>query len=150
MVRGGFAVIMTRNIGTPSLAYQTPAGTMPSQGQLLSSFAETLSHYLCEVQPGGGSESPEPELETEAVLFVLDGSLDITLDDTVHRLKPIGYAYIPPGSGWAARSDTEAAVRSLWIHNAYERVEGIDPAEAFYTNGCDISPLAIRTRTANG
>ncbi len=141
---------MTRNIGTPSLAYQTPAGTMPSQGQLLSSFAETLSHYLCEVQPGGGSESPEPELETEAVLFVLDGSLDITLDDTVHRLKPSGYAYIPPGSDWAARSDAEAAVRSHWIHEAYERVEGIDPAEAFYTNGCDISPLAIRTRTANG
>ena len=70
MVRGGFAVIMTRNIGTPSLAYQTPAGGMPSQSQLLSGFAETFSHYLCEVQPGGGSE----------------------------RLKPGGYAYILPGS----------------------------------------------------
>ena len=122
---------MIRNIGTPSLAYKSPAGGMPSQSQLLSGFAETLSQYLCEVQPGGDNESPEPALETEAVLFILDGSLDITLDDTVHRLKPGGYAYIPPGSDWAARSDAEAAVRSHWIHEAYERVEGIDPAEAF-------------------
>ena len=116
---------------------------MPSQSQLLSGFAETFSHYLCEVQPGGGSESPEPAPEAEAVLFILDGSLDITLDNTVHRLKPGGYAYIPPGSDWAARSDAEAAVRSHWIHKAYERVEGIDPAEAFFTNERDISPLAI-------
>ena len=91
---------MIRNIGTPSLAYQSPAGGMPSQSQLLSGFAETLSQYLCEVQPGGGNESPEPALETEA------------------------------------------AVRSLWNHNAYERVEGIDPAEAFYTNERDIPPFS--------
>lgn len=143
MVRGGFAVIMTRNIGMPSLGYQTSAGGIPSQGQLLSGFAETSSHYLCEVQPGGGSESPEPAPETEAVLFILDGSLDITLDNTVHRLKPGDYAYTPPGRDWAARNDAEAAARSNWIRMEYERVEGIGPAEAFFTNERDLSPLAM-------
>ena len=137
MVRGGFAVIMTRNIGTPSLAYQTPAGGMPSQSQLLSGFAETFSHYLCEVQPGGGSERLKPAPETEAVLYILNGGLDITLDNTIHRLKPGGYAYILPGS------DAEAAARSHWVHKAFARVEGIDPAEAFFTNERDIPRLAI-------
>ena len=69
--------------------------------------------------------------------------MDITLDNTVHRLKPGDYAYIPPGRDWEARNDAEAVVRSHWIRKAYERVEGIGPAEAFFTNERDISPLAM-------
>ena len=39
----------------------------------MTGFAETFSQYIMEVQPGGGSEAPEPEAEAEGVLFVLEG-----------------------------------------------------------------------------
>ena len=42
----------------------------------LSGFAETFSQYIAEVQPGGGSDRPETEPGTEAVLFVVQGIND--------------------------------------------------------------------------
>ena len=33
----------------------------------MTGFAETFSHYLMEVAPGGGSEAPEPEMTAPAV-----------------------------------------------------------------------------------
>ncbi len=35
----------------------------------LSGFAETFSQYIMEVEPGGGSDRPEPDKKAEAVLF---------------------------------------------------------------------------------
>lgn len=46
----------------------------------LSGFAETFSQYLMEVGPGGGSTRPEPDGAAEAVLFLLDGELELTVE----------------------------------------------------------------------
>ncbi|MFZ9950278.1 MAG: hypothetical protein ACO3FX_11875, partial [Gemmobacter sp.] len=40
----------------------------------LSGFAESFSHYLMEIAPGGGSDRPEPAPEAEGVLFVVAGA----------------------------------------------------------------------------
>jgi (S)-ureidoglycine aminohydrolase len=56
-------------------------------------FAETFSHYLMEVAPGGGSATPETDPEAEAVLFVTGGTLDLEIDGAAHALGPGGYAY---------------------------------------------------------
>ena len=45
----------------------------------LSGFAETFSHYLMEVAPGGGSELPEPDKDAEGALFVAGGKLSLVV-----------------------------------------------------------------------
>ena len=55
-----------------------------------------------------------------------------------HVLGPGGYAFLPPGSDWAVRNDGEATATFHWIRKAYERVEGIDPPEAFVTQESDV------------
>jgi len=106
----------------------------------LSGFAETFSQYIMEVAPGGGSDKPEPDHNAEAVLFVVEGTLDLTIAGARYRLVPGGYAFIPPGAVWSARNASEAPVRFHWIRKAYEAVDGIDLPAAFVVNERDIAP----------
>jgi len=106
----------------------------------LSGFAETFAQYIMEVQPGGGSDCPEPDSGAEGVLFVVEGALTVTLDGTAHVLEEGGYAFLPPQSRWTARNEGAAPVRFHWVRKAYEKVEGIDVAEAFFTNEKNIAP----------
>ncbi len=46
-------------------------------------------------QPGGGSSDPEPEEGVECSLFLLSGSLTVTLAGERHELSPGGFAYVP-------------------------------------------------------
>ncbi|MCT8989801.1 bifunctional allantoicase/(S)-ureidoglycine aminohydrolase [Chelativorans sp. SCAU2101] len=109
----------------------------------LSGFAETFSQYIMEVQPGGGSEKPEPNNQAEAVLFVVEGELTVELDGQSHRMEPGGYAFLPPASRWTARNEGSAPVRFHWIRKAYEEVEGIPLPEAFFINEKDVAPTPM-------
>ena len=106
----------------------------------LSGFAESFSQYIMEVGPGGGSDKPELDAGAEAVLFVVEGELTITLASEKHIIPPGGYAFIPPSSEWSVRNEAQEPVRFHWIRKAYEFVEGIDVPEAFVTNEKDITP----------
>ena len=106
----------------------------------LSGFSETFSQYIMEVLPGGGSKSPEPDAGAQAVIFVVEGSLDITLDGKTNTLHPGGYAYLPPNSNWAAENTSKGPTKFHWIRKIYEVVEGIDQPEAFFTNDSEVSP----------
>src|ERR1041384_8769514 len=46
----------------------------------LSGFAETFSQYIVEVAPGGGSDRPESDPNAEAALFVVDGTIELTIE----------------------------------------------------------------------
>ncbi len=109
----------------------------------LSGFAETFSQYIAEVQPGGGSDRPETEAGVEAVLFVVDGTLRLTLDGVAHEMGAGGYAYIPPGTDWQLRVPDEAPARFHWIRKAYQAVDGIDAPAALVTNEADVAPTAM-------
>ena len=109
----------------------------------LSGFAETFSQYIVEVAPGGGSERPEADAGAEAVLFVVYGSVDLTVGDQVHLLEPGGYAYLPPGAIWTLRNAGDTHARFHWIRKAYQRVEGLDVPPAFVTNERDVQPLPM-------
>lgn len=106
----------------------------------LSGFAETFSQYIMEVQPGGGSTRPETDGQAEAVLFVVDGLLTLTLFGKVFSMEPGGYAYIPPAADWQVSNNGETPARFHWIRKAYEKVEGIDTPSAFVTNEKDVTP----------
>jgi len=109
----------------------------------LSGFAETFSQYIAEVKPGGGSTRPETETGIEAVLFVVEGALVLTVDGVPHEMETGGYAYIPPGADWTLRNASAADVRFHWIRKAYQAVEGLDVPDVVVTNERDIAPLAM-------
>ena len=116
----------------------------------LSGFAETFSHYIMEVMPGGGSSSPEPDEDAQGVLFVTSGQINLTLQGTVHVLDAGAYVYLPPGCDWTLRNDSSELAGFHWIRKAYEPTDGVDlpdpivvPDEAAVvpetmpdTNGC--------------
>ncbi len=109
----------------------------------LSGFAETFSQSIMEVAPGGGSDRPEPDPGAEAVLFVLEGTLSLTLAGAKHDLYPGGYAYIPPGAKWRAENAGKQPVRFHWIRKAYEPVEGLGLPEPVLANEQEIAPIPM-------
>ena len=109
----------------------------------LSGFAETFSHYIAEVQPGGGSERPETEAGVEAVLFVVEGQMLLTIDGQAHEMGEGGYAFLPPSATWTLTNSSDAPVRFHWIRKAYQAVEGIEAPEAFVTNEQEVTPTAM-------
>ena len=109
----------------------------------LSGFAETFSQYIAEVQPGGGSDRPETEPGTEAVLFVVQGAMTLTIDGAAHQMEEGGYAYLPPDAAWSLRNTGDAPVRFHWIRKAYQAVAGLDAPEAIVTNENRIDPAPM-------
>lgn len=109
----------------------------------LSGFAETFSQYIMEVAPGGGSDAPEPDEQAQAVLFVVDGDLTVTLDGDEHVLTPGGYAYLPPARKWKAHNASGQPVRFHWIRKAYEAVKGVAAPEPIFTNERAIAPTVM-------
>ena len=109
----------------------------------LSGFAETFTHYVMEVGPGGGSASPEPDAGAEAALFVVDGQLDLTIAGQAHTLDAGGFAFVPPGTTWTARNTQQSPVRFHWIRKRYEPVEGIATPDPLVTNEARITPTSM-------
>ncbi|WP_406872551.1 bifunctional allantoicase/(S)-ureidoglycine aminohydrolase [Aminobacter sp. P9b] len=109
----------------------------------LSGFAETFSQYIMEVQPGGGSDRPEPDAGAEGVFFVVEGEVTVTVAGKSHVLTPGGYAYLPPASGWTVRNAGVETARFHWIRKAYEYVDGLDAPDPLFLNDNDIEPNAM-------
>jgi (S)-ureidoglycine aminohydrolase len=109
----------------------------------LSGFAETFSQYIVEVSPKGGSEKPETDMAAEAVLFVVEGEMDISIEGEKHHMTEGGYAFLPPGCNWTIRNNEDKIVKFHWVRKAYQEVEGIDIPEAFVTNENDIEPTKM-------
>ncbi|GAB3581489.1 bifunctional allantoicase/(S)-ureidoglycine aminohydrolase [Calidifontibacter terrae] len=104
----------------------------------LSGFAETFSQYIVEVSPGGGSDQPELDSAAEGVLFVVDGSLALSLAGNHHELRSGSYVFLPPGTDWTLKNTSAATATFHWIRKAYQRVDGIEVPEAFVTHEDDV------------
>ncbi len=109
----------------------------------IDGFTATFSQYIVEVAPGGGSDKPEPDARVQGVVFVVDGSLSLTIDGQAHTLQPGGYAYLPADSSWTARNNNDKAARFHWIRKVYEAVDGIDKPVAFVTSDSAVAPSAM-------
>jgi (S)-ureidoglycine aminohydrolase len=109
----------------------------------LTGFSETFSHYILAVEPGGGSDTPEPETGAEGVLFVTEGCVTLTLPTGAETLAPGGYAYLPPGTGWSLTNDGKTTARLHWIRKLYEPAPGLSAPPAFVTNEQHHAPAAM-------
>ncbi|ARE41535.1 Ureidoglycine aminohydrolase [Rhodovulum sp. P5] len=106
----------------------------------LTGFAETFAQYIMEVAPGGGSDRPEPDAGAEAVLFVVEGEIAVSVAGQTRALGPGGYAYLPAGSGWTVTNPGTAPARFHWIRKHYQAVDGIDLPEPVFATETDIAP----------
>ncbi|MEL6960109.1 MAG: bifunctional allantoicase/(S)-ureidoglycine aminohydrolase [Pseudomonadota bacterium] len=109
----------------------------------LTGFAETFSHYIMEVAPGGGSEQPDTDPQAQAVLFVVDGACDLTVDGQQHSLTAGGYAYLPAGTAWTLRNSADTPVRFHWIRKRHQAVPGLDAPDVIITNEADVPPIPM-------
>ncbi|MDR5653739.1 bifunctional allantoicase/(S)-ureidoglycine aminohydrolase [Ruixingdingia sedimenti] len=109
----------------------------------MTGFSETFSHYVMRVEPGGGSDAPDPETGAEHVLFVTEGLVALTIGEAAFELDAGGYAYIPPGTPWRLRAEGAAPARFHWIRKLWEPAPGLTPPEAFVTNETEIAPVAM-------
>ncbi len=109
----------------------------------MSGFCETFSQYVMEVQPGGGSDAPDPESGAEHVIFVTEGLVALTIDGKGYELDAGGYAYIPPHTAWTLRAESHAAAKFHWIRKLYEPAAGTDGPPAFVTNEKTIPPIVM-------
>ena len=109
----------------------------------MSGFAETFSHYLMDVAPGGGSARPEDDPRAQGVIFVVDGACRLEIGGAEHHLGPGGYAYLPPGCTWALWAEGAQRARFHWIRKAYVAVDGLAAPEAFVTSDAAVAPLEM-------
>lgn len=109
----------------------------------LSGFAETFSHYLMEIAPGGGSEVPEPDKDAEGALFVAGGQVILKLAGSDTELKAGGFAYLPPGCDWSIRNRGPSPAQLHWIRKLYQRVPGLAEPEPIVANEDSIAPVPM-------
>jgi (S)-ureidoglycine aminohydrolase len=116
----------------------------------LSGFAETFSWYVAEVSPGGGSSTPEVDPGAEAVLFVVSGTLALTVisagGEASYELAPGGYAFLPPDTSWRLANDAGhdgSTATFHWIRKRYVPAEGVAVPDLFVTNERSVEPVAM-------
>ena len=105
----------------------------------LSGFAETFSHYIADIAPEGGSVQPEADDSVESVIFVVGGSIDLTIDDKMHKLDTGGYAFLPPKCDWQLHNSSGANAAFHWIRKRYVAADGIDMPMAFVTSDQNVA-----------
>jgi (S)-ureidoglycine aminohydrolase len=140
-----YAVIPARTLSDITASY-LPSWTDTRLWVLarpLSGFAETFSQYVVEVSPGGGSEAPEESRAAEAVLFVVGGTLQLSIGDEGHELAPGSYAYLSPGTRWTLHNRGTSTGTFHWIRKRYRAVDGLGVPEPFVTREQDVSPVEM-------
>lgn len=104
----------------------------------MSGFAETFSQYVMEVQPGGGSDTPDAETGAEHWLFFTGGLATLTIDGTGYEMEAGSYAYLPPGTRWTLLAEGSQPARFHWLRKIYEPAPGTPAPEPFVINETDV------------
>ena len=109
----------------------------------LSGFAETFAQYAVELGPEGGSATPEPDKDAQAVIFVARGSARLTLGQETFDLRPGSYAYIPPSAVWTLWNVSAAPCCFHWIRKRFQPAEGITAPEAMVTHESEVPAVPM-------
>ncbi len=100
----------------------------------MTGFAETFAQYAVEVEPNGGSDTPEPDAGAEAGLFIAKGEMSLTVDGKTSALTAGDYAYIPAGATWAVKNSGDDLLGFHWIRKRYEPAPNLGTPEHFTTS----------------
>ncbi|MFC0178951.1 bifunctional allantoicase/(S)-ureidoglycine aminohydrolase [Thorsellia kenyensis] len=109
----------------------------------LSGFSETFSHYIMEVAPGGGSQSPEPDALAQSAIFVVDGEVEINFDGKNIKASKGTFIYIPANKQWTIKNKGTSIANFHWWRKAYEKIDGIDYPDPIIKNDAEIEPAQM-------
>ena len=85
--------------------------------------AKFVEHEL--VFAGGGAMQKPIKQDLEQFLFVLEGGLDLSLQDKQHHLENGGFFWLPPNTEFSLSNSNNEVARAIWIRRRYHEVEGI-------------------------
>ena len=140
VLTGAYCVI-PRGCQTDIVASRLPGWTgmrMWVLSRPMTGLAETFSHYLLDLSPGGaGAEPGGPQ----AVLYVEAGAATLTEGDAVHDLAPGAYAYLSGAAPW--RLASEAGARVHWYRKPWEPAPGAARPASFVAppGGGTLAPM---------
>jgi len=109
----------------------------------MTGFSETFSHYLMEIESGGGSDRPDDNVRRAIGPFCDKRFNDRTIDGTAHPLTIGSYVYLPAGCDWTIINNGRQTASFHWIRKRYNAVSGIDQPDAFVTSDGAIDPVAM-------
>ena len=69
------------------------------------------------VEPAGSDSPTEWHKRTTVLIYVLEGTLTLTVGGETNRVGPGGYAYVPPGTVYNYANMSEAPVRYLMVQS---------------------------------
>ena len=102
----------------------------------LSGFSTSFSHYIVEVDPGGGSSAPDYDKTCEAILFVTGGCLHLTTRTSKIRndLSPGSYVYLGINDDWTLSNHGNAKAVFHWFRKSYKPIDGTTPPRSFVSH----------------
>ena len=109
----------------------------------LTGFAETFAQYAVELYPAGGSAEPEPDPDAQAVIFVAEGLLRLTIGAETHQLEPGSYAYLPASAPWTLWNTGDQTARFHWFRKRFVPAPGLPNPEPLITHDRDVAPVPM-------
>jgi len=109
----------------------------------IGGFCQTFSHYLVEVETGGGSKVPETEEGVQSTLFVTSGNLTLTVNGEEKSLECGSYVYLPPSAKWTLFNTGNSQAGFHWFRKPYQYVKGLDEPDVIVTNEADVEAYVM-------
>ncbi len=106
-------------------------------------FSSTFSHYLVEIEAGGGSNTPETEDGVESTLFVTSGNLTLTVNGESHELECGSFVYLPPSADWSLFNTGSQQAGFHWFRKPYRYVKGLDEPDVIVLQESDVKPYIM-------
>ncbi len=115
----------------------------------MTGFAETFSHYLMDISPGGGSNVPDEDEFTEHVIFVTSGAGKIKINGESHSLSSGSYIYLPPKTDWSLINNSINRLVFHWFRKRYQKVNGVDAPPILVTSDSAVEPIEMPGSNGN-
>lgn len=109
----------------------------------IAGFCSTFSHYLVEVEAGGGSDNPETDEGIESTLFVTAGNLTLWLNNETYPLVCGSYVYIPPSADWKLQNTGNKKSIFHWFRKPYQYVKGLEEPESIVLQERDVDAYVM-------
>lgn len=91
----------------------------------IAGFCSSFSHYLVEIEAGGGSNTPETDEGVESILFVTAGNLSLTINSEQHELESGSFVFIPPSARWTLFNTGKKQAGLHWFRKHYQLIKGL-------------------------
>ena len=99
-----------------------------------------FTQYTAELEPGG-QLGALPDTLTQRFLYVLAGELQLETGSRPIRLRPGGFAYLPPGLTHTIKAKTKA--RAAVIEKVYAALDGTPPPDLLTGHEGTVTPQPL-------